>query len=111
MADICNLPSRGVSEAEMRLAQDPLDSVLWAYTWGKPGPLAREPERTVCWLAAESGMRGGELCGLQFSDFDLERGLVRGNRNVSRGKIQSTKRHRSQTASRRIGQQHGISRD
>ena len=43
------------------------------------------------WLPAESGMRGGELCGLQFSDFALERGLVRGNRNVWRGKIQSTK--------------------
>jgi len=52
---------------------------------------AQEPERTLYWLAAETGMRGGELCGLQVTDFDLERGLVRVNRNVWRGKIQSTK--------------------
>ena len=71
--------------------QDPLGFVLWAYTWGKPASLAREPERTLYWLAAEPGMRGGELCGLQFSDFDLERGLVRVNRSVWRGKIQPTK--------------------
>jgi integrase len=36
-------------------------------------------------------MRGGELCGLQVTYFDLERGIVRVNRNVWRGKIQSTK--------------------
>jgi len=33
----------------------------------------------------------GELCGLQISDFDFERGLVRVNRSVWRGKLQSTK--------------------
>jgi integrase len=52
---------------------------------------AQEPERTLYWLAAETGMRGGELCGLQVTDFDLQRGLVRVNRSVWRGKIQSTK--------------------
>jgi len=52
---------------------------------------AHEPERTLYWLAAETGMRGGELCGLQISDFDFERGLVRVNRSVWRGKLQSTK--------------------
>jgi integrase len=52
---------------------------------------AEEPERTLYWLAAESAMRGGELCGLQIGDFDFERGLVRVNRSVWRGKIQSTK--------------------
>ena len=52
---------------------------------------AKEPERTLYWLAAETGMRGGELCGLQISDFDFERSLVRVNRSVWRGKVQSTK--------------------
>ncbi|HTT20090.1 MAG TPA: site-specific integrase [Candidatus Sulfotelmatobacter sp.] len=52
---------------------------------------ATEPERTLYWLAAETAMRGGELCGLQVSDFDFARGLVRVNRSVWRGKVQSTK--------------------
>jgi integrase len=52
---------------------------------------ATEPEQTLYWLAAETAMRGGELCGLQVSDFDFERGLVRVNRSVWRGKVQSTK--------------------
>jgi integrase len=51
---------------------------------------AQELERTLYCLAAETGMRGGELCGLQVTHFDLERGLVRVNRSVWRGKIQST---------------------
>ena len=52
---------------------------------------AGEPERTLYWLAAETAMRGGELCGLQIGDFDLERGLARVNRSVWRGKVQSPK--------------------
>jgi integrase len=52
---------------------------------------APDPERTLYWLAAETAMRGGELCGLQISDFDFGRGLVRVNRSVWRGKAQSTK--------------------
>jgi integrase len=52
---------------------------------------AKEPERSLYWLAAETGMRGGELCGLQISDFDFERGTVRVNRSVWRGKVQSPK--------------------
>jgi len=52
---------------------------------------AKEPEHTLYWLAAETGMRGGELCGLQISDFDFELRSVRVNRSVWRGKVQSTK--------------------
>jgi integrase len=29
---------------------------------------AREPFRTMFWLVAETGMRGGEVCGLQIED-------------------------------------------
>jgi integrase len=36
-------------------------------------------------------MRASELCGLQVGDFDFERVLVRVNRGVWRGKVQSTK--------------------
>lgn len=47
MASISNLPPRGVIAAEMlwrkaqSFRQDPLGFVLWAYTWGKPGPLEK----------------------------------------------------------------------
>jgi len=36
---------------------------------------AAEP-LNVLWLAVETGMRAGELCGLRAIDFDFERGLV-----------------------------------
>jgi integrase len=50
-----------------------------------------EPLHTFYWLAIETGMRAGELCGLQIGDFDLKRGAVSIHRSVWRGKIQSPK--------------------
>jgi integrase len=50
-----------------------------------------EPLHTFYWLAVETGMRAGELCGLQIGDFDLERGSVSIRRSVWRGKFQSPK--------------------
>jgi len=52
---------------------------------------APDPYLTFYWLAAESGMRAGELCGLRVDDFDLERGLVTVRQSVWRGKFQSPK--------------------
>ncbi len=52
---------------------------------------APEPYLTLYWIAAETGMRAGELCGLRIGDFDRDRRLVRVNRSVWRGKSQSTK--------------------
>ena len=52
---------------------------------------APEPCYTFYWLAVETGMRAGELCGLRVSDFDLERGLVAVLQSVWRGKFQSPK--------------------
>jgi integrase len=52
---------------------------------------AEEPYRTFYWLAAETAIRAGELCGLRRSDFDFGRGLVRVNRSVWRGRVKSTK--------------------
>jgi integrase len=52
---------------------------------------APEPYHTFYWLAVETGMRAGELCGLRVSDIDLQRGLVRVNQSVWRGKFQSPK--------------------
>ncbi len=50
-----------------------------------------EPYHTFYWLAVETGMRAGELCGLRVSDFDRERGLVSVRQSVWRGKFQSPK--------------------
>jgi len=47
---------------------------------------APEPYHTFYWLAVETGMRAGELCGLRVCDFDLERGLVGVRQSVWRGK-------------------------
>src|SRR5262249_37202809 len=52
---------------------------------------ASEPYRTFYWLAAETGMRAGELCGLRVDDLDLERGLVHVRQSVWRGKLQEPK--------------------
>ena len=52
---------------------------------------AQEPYRTFLWLAFETGLRAGELCGLRVEDFDLENCVVRVRQSVWRGKVQSTK--------------------
>jgi integrase len=52
---------------------------------------ADEPYRTFYWLAAESGLRAGELCGLRVDDLDLERCLLRVEQSSWRGKMQQPK--------------------
>jgi integrase len=52
---------------------------------------AREPERTIYWLAAETGMRAGELAGLCWADVGLEGLTVRVVQSVWRGKTQTPK--------------------
>jgi integrase len=60
---------------------------------------APEPLHTFFWLAVETGMRAGELCGLRSNDFDFTRGLVHVGQSVWRGKFQSPK---SENAVRRF---------
>jgi len=52
---------------------------------------ADEPYKTFYWLAAETGMRAGELCGLRISDIDLDRNLICVQQSVWHGGIQSPK--------------------
>ena len=52
---------------------------------------APEPLGTICFLAAMSGMREGELFGLKVSDLAFEHKLIHVRRSVWRGKIQSPK--------------------
>jgi integrase len=52
---------------------------------------AAEPHRTFYWLAAETGMRAGELCGLRVDDLDFEFGRLQIRQSVWHGRIQSPK--------------------
>jgi integrase len=52
---------------------------------------AEEPQKTLYWLAAETGMRAGELCGLRVSDLDLGNAIVSVKQSVWRGQAQSPK--------------------
>ena len=47
---------------------------------------AKEPYRTWYGLAAEAGLRAGELCGLTVDDIDLERGMLQVRQSAWRGK-------------------------
>jgi integrase len=49
------------------------------------------PLRTFYWLAAETGMRAGELCGLRIEDVNLVQCFVTVEQSVWRGKIQTPK--------------------
>ncbi len=52
---------------------------------------AQEPERTFYAVAAETGLRAGELCGLRGEDLDLERGLLFVRQSAWRGRLQDPK--------------------
>jgi integrase len=52
---------------------------------------ADEPYHTFYWLAAETGMRAGELCGLRVDDLELERCLVHIRQSAWHGKLQDPK--------------------
>lgn len=56
---------------------------------------AQEPHRTFYLLAAETGMRAGELCGLRVDDLDLERALLFVRQSAWRGKLQEPKTENS----------------
>lgn len=49
------------------------------------------PFKTFCWLAAETGMRAGELCGLRIEDLDLGECLVNIRQSIRRGAVQTPK--------------------
>jgi integrase len=53
--------------------------------------LADEPYKTLFWILAETGMRGGEVCGLFVEDLDLPNGLIYVRRSAWRGNLQTPK--------------------
>jgi integrase len=52
---------------------------------------ASGPLKSLYWLAAETGMRAGELCGLRIEDVDLGQCFVNVKQSVWRGKLQTPK--------------------
>ena len=52
---------------------------------------AIDPYRTFYWIAAETGIRAGELCGIRVSDVDLDNRMLVVRQSVWQGRIQSPK--------------------
>lgn len=50
---------------------------------------------TLVWLVMTTGIRRGELCGLQFSRIDFDRELIDLRMNWVRGKLKDTKTHQN----------------
>ena len=50
-----------------------------------------EPYTTYYSILAETGIRGGEICGLRVADLDLENAVIHVRQSVWRGKIQTVK--------------------
>jgi integrase len=57
---------------------------------------AREPYKTMFWLLAMTGMRAGEMLGLQWQDIDFDKGLLNIRRSAWYGRVQTTKNKNSE---------------
>jgi len=53
--------------------------------------VAQEPHRTFYGLAAETGLRAGELAGIRVDDLDLASGVLQVRQSVWRGQVKETK--------------------
>lgn len=52
---------------------------------------ADEPEKTLYWLAAETGLRAGELAGLRWEDIDDDKRELQVRQSIWHGAVQSPK--------------------
>jgi len=53
--------------------------------------VAEEPGKTLYWIAAETGLRGGELFGLRVEDVDIDHASLRVSQSVWCRKVQTPK--------------------
>jgi integrase len=53
--------------------------------------LATEPYRSLFWIVAETGIRGGEVCGLFIEDVDIARQFIHVSRSAWRAQLQTPK--------------------
>jgi integrase len=72
----------GCGQAHSEFTLDEIQRIIAAAS----GPL-----KSFYWLAAETGMRAGELCGLRIEDLDLGQCFVNVKQSVWRGKVQTPK--------------------
>jgi integrase len=54
---------------------------------------ADEPFKTMYWVLAETGIRGGELCGLLVNDIDFDRNIIMVQRAAYQGRLDTPKSH------------------
>ena len=52
---------------------------------------ANEPYKSMFWICAETGSRGGELCALKVEDLNLDQRMLKIRRSVWKGELQTTK--------------------
>jgi integrase len=67
------------------------DFSVWPKVTARPVVVKAKPCRTLYRLAAETGLRAGELCGLRIDDVDLSGGVLHVRQSVWRGKFQTPK--------------------
>jgi integrase len=60
---------------------------------GKIIAVAREPYKTMFMVLAMTGMRAGEMLGLQWGDIDFDKGLLNIRRSAWYGRVQTTKKN------------------
>jgi len=75
------LPKRGLVQT-FTLSLDEIKRVIDS---------ASEPHQTFYSILAETGIRGGEICGLRVADLDLENALIHVHQSVWRGQVQTVK--------------------
>ena len=75
------LPKRGLVET-LTLSLGEIQCIVNA---------ASEPCKTFYAILAETGIRGGEICGLRIADLDLENAVIYVRQSVWRGQIQTVK--------------------
>jgi len=75
------LPKRGLVRT-FTLSLDEIKAVIGS---------ASQPYKTFYCILAETGIRGGEICGLRVADLDLENAVIHVNQSVWRGEIQTVK--------------------
>jgi integrase len=91
------LPKRGRSRAffftleEIQRILSTGPFCVWPKVGSRPTVVQPESMRLFYRLAAETGLRAGELCGLRIEDVDFKLGALHVRQSVWRGKVQTPK--------------------
>jgi integrase len=86
--------TRAVTTSELALPSDQIRKQTRFFNWEEARKIitiASEPYRTMFAIAAMSGLRVGEIVGLQKADLDLDRRIIQVQRSAWYGRIQTVK--------------------